>query len=500
MSSHAYRDFSDDAAALVGVRMIIWVMFVALVLAMSWGADLTSSTGFALVVLVAIPTAFLLRHVYRREHVPTFTLLVVFLAAYCPNMLKSMEQGFTFPLPASGDSVSLALLALVFFLIIATLAGQFTTLLLKRPAKSIEDLITAGRPEFGAIAIGITAAISTVSGFTSGLWSHYAETVQSESGGIRLELLYFPLLFGFSAAMGRSTLKEVIGEKIQTTRAAWMGCLWVGTIALLFIAQSRRMMLGALILSIVSAWLETTRVSVVRTSLVSAGLAFLGVVLLIGSYLWRLEGPTTNAVDQMKVISGRSVDLAAASQNFSDRLTYLWIDSTSIDHFDALEGRFDLWDSFSTTVIKATPGIVMPDKYLTDKVVCEMPYELLGMNTDLPCTPITEGLLFGGIPGLALTAAFFGLTLGIVTSMYRRGSFVMVTLAGVALSNCLQIECSAFPIIDALRLLLLTVSMSSVFAWTLRLMNRARTTTTIIQAHTRRHPRPVYPRAITYEK
>ncbi|HRI63057.1 MAG TPA: hypothetical protein PK156_02435 [Polyangium sp.] len=480
--------------------MIIWIMFVALVLIMSWGADMTSSAGFALVVLVAIPTAFLLRHVYRREHVPSFTMMMIFLGAYCPNMLKSIEQGFTFPLPASGDSVSLALLALVFFLIIAVLGGQFATLLFKRTAKSIEDLVTAGRPEFGAIAIGISAAISTVSGFSSGLWSHYAETVHTESGGIRLELLYFPLLFGFSAAMGRATLKEVIGEKLQTSRAAWMGCLWIGTIALLFIAQSRRMMLGSLILSVFSAWLETTKVSVVRTSFAAAGMAFLGSILLIGSYLWRLEGPTTNAVDHMKVISGRSVDLAAASQNFSERLTYLWIDATSIDHFDALEGRYDLWDSFSTSVIKATPGIVMPDKYLTEKVVCEMPYELLGITTDLPCTPITEGLLFGGIFGLAFTAAFFGITLGIITAMYRRGSFVMTTLAGVALSNCLQIECSAFPIIDATRLLLLTISLSAVFAWTLRLINRSRTNTTIIHAHTRRHPRAVYPRAITYEK
>lgn len=480
--------------------MIIWVMFVALVTLMSSGADMSSTSGFALVVLLAVPMALLLRHVYRREHVPTFTVLIVFFGAYCPNLLKSMEQGFTFPVPASGESVSLAFLALVFFLIIATLVGQLTSVLLQRPAKSIEDVVTAGRPEFGAIAIGITAAISTVSGFTSGLWSHYADTIQSESGGIRLELLYFPLLFGFSAAMGRSMLKEVIGEKFQASRATWMACLWIGTITLLFIAQSRRMMLGALILSVISAWLETTRISVVRTSFVAAGLAFLGVILLVGSYLWRLEGPTTNAVDQMKVISGRSVDLAAASQNFSDRLTYLWIDSASIDNYNILEGHYDLWDSFSTSVIKATPGIIMPDKYLTDKVVCEFCYELLGINTDLPCTPITEGILFGGIPGLATTAAFFGLTFGIATAMYRRGSFVMTTLAGVALSNCLQIECSAFPIIDASRLLLLTASMTSVFAWTLRLMNRMRTNNTIIQVHAHRHQRTVYPRAVTYEK
>jgi hypothetical protein len=480
--------------------MTLWVMFASVLTLMVWGGDMTSSSGFVLVTLLAGLIALLLRHVYRREHVPSFTTALVFIAAYCPSALKAVEQGFTFPLPASVDAVGIALAALVAFLSVAILVGQLTAGLFDRPIKSIERLVSAGRPEFGAIAIGMSTIVSTFSGFSAGLWSHYADTVQVESGGIRLELLYFPLLFGFSAAMGRATLKEVIGEKMHQTRAFLMASLWIGTIALLFIAQSRRMMLGALILAITSAWLDTTRISVVRTGFVSAGLAFLGGILVVGSYLWRQEAPTSNAVDQMRAISGRSVDIAAASQNFSERLTYLWIDATSIDHFDSLEGRFDLWDAFSTTVIKATPGILMPDKYATDKVVCERAYEALGMFNDLPCTPITEGLIFGGIFGLIITAACFGLSLGIVTALYRRGTFAMVTLSGVALSNCLLIECSSFPIVDSLRLLLLTISMTAAFAWALRLLNRLRTTNTVIQVNTRRHPRAVYHQAVISEK
>lgn len=481
--------------------MTLWVMFASILTLMVWGGDMTSSSGFVLVTLVAALLALLLRHVYRREHVPSFTTALVFFAAYCPNSLKSLETGFTYPLPASMDSVGLALAALVVFIGVAILVGQLTTGTFERPIKSIEYFVSAGRPEVGAVAIGLSAIVSTVSGFSAGLWSHYADSVKIESGGIRLELLYFPLLFGFSAAAGRATLKEVIGEKINTKRAFLMAAIWIGTITLLFIAQSRRMMLGALILSITSAWLETTRISVVRTSFASAGLAFLGGILVVGSYLWRQEAPTNNAMDQMQAISGRSVDIAAASENFSDRLTYLWIDSTSIDHFDSLEGRFDLWDSLSTTVIKATPGIIMPDKYLTDKVVCERAYEALGMAIDLPCTPITEGLIFGGIGGLIATAACFGLSLGIVTAFYRRGTFAMITLSGVALSNCLLIECSAFPIVDTVRVLTLTISMTAAFSWTLRLLNRLRANNTIIQVQSRnRHIRPVYPGAVTSEK
>lgn len=480
--------------------MILWAMFTAIFTLMAWGADGTSSMAFLFVMLLAAPLAGMLRHVYHREHVPLLTVAIVFIAAYCPNALGALEQGFTFPLPASADSVAMALLALVAFMGIAILMGRLSAVVFERPAKAIEYVATAGRPEIGAVAIGMSAAVSTISGFNAGLWSHYGDTVQMESGGIRLELLYFPLLFGFSAAMGRTTLKEAIGEKAQTTRALAMSAVWVTTVALLFIAQSRRMMLGALILSIASAWLDSTRISIVRTGFVTAGLAFLGGVLIVGSYLWRQEGPSGNAVEHLRVISGRSVDIAAASQNFSDRLTYLWIDSTSIDHLDALGGRYDLWDSFSTTVIKATPGIIMPDKYATDKVVCERAYESLGMLTDLPCTPITEGLLFGGISGFVIIAAVFGIHLGIVSALYRRGTFASITLSGVALSNCLLIECSAFPIVDSLRLVTLTVSMTAVFAWTLRIFNRMRVPSANIYVHTRRPQRAVLQRAATFDE
>jgi len=479
--------------------MLLWLMFASILALMTWGADMTSSSGFFLVMFLAGALALLMRHVSRREHVPSFTTLVVFVAAYCPNALKSIEQGFAFPLPASGEAVSLALIAFVSFLGISIGTAQLSARILDRPAKGVEYIVTAGRPEFGAVGMGVAAAISTMSGFGAGMWSHYAETVEIQSGGIRLELLYFPLLFGFSAAMGRATLKEVIGEKVQTARAAAMISLWIGTVLLLFIAQSRRMMLGALILAIASAWLDSTRVSILRTGLVAAALSFLGGILLIGSYLWRQEGPTGNAVEHMRVISGRSVDIAAASQSFSERLTYLWIDSTSIDHFDALEGRFDLWDAFSTTVIKATPGIIMPDKYLTGKIVCEDAYESLGMFIDLPCTPVTEGLLFGGIGGLVFTAASFGATLGIVTALYRRGTFACITLAGVAMSTLVLIECSAFPIVDSARLFLLTMSLATVFAWTARLLYRMRSTNTTVR-QTRRAPRAVYQRPATLEK
>ncbi len=480
--------------------MILWGMFAVIATLMTWGADGNTMTGLFLVVLIAGCLAGLMRHVYEREHVPTFTTIVVLIAAYCPRAWEALEQGFAFPLYASADSVALAMLSLICFLVVAIFVGKLTAGFFARPAAVVEHFVTAGRPGIGVVAMGISVGISAVAGFRAGMWSHYAEIIEIESGGIRLELLYFPMLFAFSAAIGRATLKEAITENSRTMRTLAMGAAWVFTIALLFIAQSRRMMLGALILAITSAWLESKKISLFRAGFVSAGLAGLGGLLLVGSYLWRQEAPADSAVDQLSTISNRSVDIDAASKNFSERLTYLWIDATSIENYDALQGRFDLWDSMSTTLIKATPGLIMPDKYLYEKVVCELAYEPLGISTDLPCTPTAEGLIFGGILGLVITATVYGIALGIVTALYRRGSFASVTLCGVALANCLLIECSAFPIVDSMRLLFLTAAMSGTFAWVLRLLNRVRTTNAIIQIRDDRRPLRHVRHAVTAQK
>lgn len=461
-------------ASGLGERMVLLCIFASFLAMMTWGADITSVTSLVHVMFLAAALALLFRHTSRREHVPSFTTVLVFIAAYCPSALKSIEQGFAVPLRASSEAVSLALLALVIFLVIAVGTGQVFADIFERPAKAVEYLVTAGRPELGALGFGAALAVAMIAAFRTGQWSNYAEIVTVQYGGIRVELLYYPLIFGFSAAIGRAALKEVIGEKIQASRAAVLSFLWAGTIVLLFTTQSRRMMLGALILSIAAAFFESKTISMFRAASVIAGLTLLEGILLVGSYLWRQQGPTGNAVDHILTISERSVDLEAAAHSFSQRLTYLWIDSVTIDHLGTLEGRFDLWDAFSSNVIKATPGLLMPEKYLTKEIVCEDVFDSLGIYIDLPCTPIAEGLLFGGIGGLVATAVFFGLTLGIVTALYRRGSFASIALAAVTMMPFLLIECSAFPIIDASRVSCLVLVLSALFAWPMRFLYEVR--------------------------
>ncbi len=449
--------------------MLLLVMFASLVLLMSWGADVTSASGVALILFLGASFAFLLRQTGRREHIPSLTILVVFIAAYCPSALKWIEQGFWRPLQASKDAVSLALLALLAFLAIAVGTARVVARIFERPAKAVEYIATAGRPELGAIGVSCAVAIAMIAAFRTGLWSHYAEMVKLQRGGIRLELLYYPFLFGFSAAIGRVALKEVIGEKINTFKATVWTSLWVGSIVFLFITQSRRMMVGALVLAIASATLESEHISKVRAGLAAVALLVLQGLLLVGSFLWRQQGPTKDAFEQILTISDRSVDFDAAAQSFSQRLTYLWIDSTSIDHFDVLSERYDLWDAFSSHIIKATPGLLLPDKYLTNKIVCEDVYESLGLHIDLPCTPITEGLLFGGIGGLVVTGAIFGFALGIITAIFRQGSFTSTAIAAITMMTLVLIECSAFPIIDASRSFAFILTMSASIAWLLRL-------------------------------
>ena len=61
-------------------------------------------------------------------------------------------------------------------------------------------------------------------------------------------------------------------------------------------------------------------------------------------------------------------------------------------------------------------------------------------------------------------------------------------------------ECSAFPIIDSLRSVFLTAAMSGTFAWTLRLLNRVRTTNAIIQVRDERRPLRHVRHAVSVQK
>lgn len=451
--------------------MINGVVFLGMVALMAWGGGGATVTGLLFVVVFAAAISLILGFVYRREHVPACTAIIVLIAAYFPRAWQALERGFSFPITASGDAVAWALLAIIVFMAIAVTVAHVVAPRLEFPAAITEYIATAGRPGVGAVGIGLLVLVSTIAGFRTGMWSHYGDVVKVEAGGVRMELLYFPLLFGFSAAIGRMALKELIGTKIDLQRAVPIGLMWTLTIVLLFIAQSRRAMLGALILTLVSAWLETSRISLIRTVVVTAGLGVLTIALVVGSYLWRHAGPATDAVEQLKVISDSSVNIEDLSQNLSDRLTYLWIDSASIEHYQVLQSQFDLLDVANTSVIRATPELLMPDKYATPKIVCEHAYETLGLRTDLPCTPTAEGIIFGGVPGLLITAFFFGISLGIVTALYRRGTFASLALGGAAMYHSVLIECSAFPIIDSLRMLVIATFVAGSVAWFLRMIH-----------------------------
>lgn len=452
--------------------MILWGIFVGVVVVMAWGGGSTMG-GLFLVAIFAGLTSLLLRYVYHRDHVPAFAAVLVLIAAYFPSAWQALDKGFVYPIFASDDAVALALFALIIFMGVALGVQRLSVKWFVRPAEGLEYVATAGRPGVGTVALGLLLLICTVAGFRTGLWSHYGSStaVKTQSGGVRMELLYLPLLFGFSVATGRAALKELISPRMNTKHAFTATIFWILTIAFLFIAQSRRAMLGALILTLASAWLDSPRISVVRTGFVATGLTGVGAILLVGSYLWRSARPTGNAVEQLQIISNSSVDieeLSQFSQSLADRLTYLWIDSASIEHYQALQNKFDLLDVANSVLIRATPELLMPDKYDTKKIVCEHAYEMLGLRTDLPCTPTAEGIIFGGVPGLFITAAFFGLALGIVTAIYRRGTFASLTLGCAAMYNCVLIECSAFPIIDSLRTLIITGAASGSLAWLLR--------------------------------
>mgnify|MGYP006921784708 FL=1 len=85
--------------------MIHGIVFIAMVALMSWGGGGATVTGLLFVVVFAAAISVVIGFVYRREHVPACTAIIVLIAAYFPRAWQALERGFIYPITASGEAV-----------------------------------------------------------------------------------------------------------------------------------------------------------------------------------------------------------------------------------------------------------------------------------------------------------------------------------------------------------------------------------------------------------
>ncbi len=242
---------------------------------------------------------------------------------------------------------------------------------------------------------------------------------------------------------------------------ALLGILFV----LLFMTQIRRFMLFAMVLAVVLLASEVPAIVRLLRSprqllVLSASFAVVGVIVVIGSAAWRASAQRfqTNSVtvrlsDTMSQLG--TVNEQATLRTDRQRLTYLWLDASTIQVAPQIAGSMSLDDMFSGTVISSIPGVLYPDKYKYPPVACESAFVRLGVLRDLPCTAQAEGFIADGMWGVAVVAIVWGIVLALATALFRRRTVLGQVLAIHLMVPLIGLETSAFPMVRSARLALL---------------------------------------------
>ncbi len=440
------------------------VFIVLLGLAFPWA----SFEGFG--VLVAVVVAALgtiaLNWALSRRLLLVAALGIQFLLVYVPGVGDGVVLGVTrVRLTASSESVLEAVAFLALFLTLLGLVAAATRAWLDRLARARERTPAEDRLLVRKAVIGVAALLlmTMVAAFLAGRWSYYhdrAEAGAQASGGIRLELFYesalfLAITFGLiGRAYSNRAPTEPTTQAARTTRFG----IAAGLVLLLFILQSRRVMLiCAAITGLV--WLAESRRTQAAARALRRRLALLAAMLLImivGSTAWRAGGDS-----ETPTLSGRFervfTDFGGSdiSQTIDDRLTYLWFDAISRDLEGVRNSPLNVGDLFLSSMARVVPRVVWSDKDSVPDMSCETAFAALGIESDLPCTPQTEGWLAGGLLGLFIAALGWGFTLGIAEVLVARGPGLAAVFGLLLFFPMPILENGIFTWVQSLRLALI---------------------------------------------
>src|SRR5690606_26512286 len=102
------------------------------------------------------------------------------------------------------------------------------------------------------------------------------------------------------------------------------------------------------------------------------------------------------------------------------RMTYLWMDSMTVEARDRGEITLDAAAALEATVLIALPSMFYQNKWQAEPVTCESSFAARGIDVDLPCTPTTEGYAAASFPGVLFTALLWGLFIALCDFLIRR--------------------------------------------------------------------------------
>lgn len=439
--------------------------FFGLVLASAWPSTLASWESFAFPAALALLGGGLLYAGILLRQPFVAMLGVLNASAYAPGLGDAVRDGMplaALQLMTRGDSVQAAIGMLVLFLVTAAAGSVLLVPSVARwlPRKSLE---TQRRRRSVWAGLGLLLAASFAISLATGTWSAYGaeHSLGSRDGMFRLEFFYDPALFGAFGLTTTRLSREYSLPPAQRGRTRWLWMFLSVVVLLQFTRQIRRMMLASIVYAVVAVIDELPLAQrLLRSpSRLLAGALLLATVMagvLVGSNVWRRSATefSTNSIGQRVAdLSGRISETSAEDLSQDrDRLTYLGLDAATIENQAQLSGAFSLDDLFLRTVIVNTPGMVLRSKYLYPMQTCETAFLRLGGDTDLPCTPQSEGYLAAGLVGVVVVALSWSLLLAFATALYRQGGSLALVGAMHLILPLTSLETSAFPIVSALRI------------------------------------------------
>ncbi len=435
-----------------------------MVSAFPWATFEVGAIG--LIIAWAALCALLLSLALSQRLILTMTVLTGFALAYSQRMGDALTEGLVTAGVGVGSEWVLSGLLMLAAFMATTLAASAS---LRRALDRFSVRRSSPPPGMlEALDVGVLAflAITAIAAWTTGAWSYWGDSRESvaASGGIRLELSYPAALIGI---VGHGVLTGGDSGLLRRwPRAGWV--IGAVVVVLLFILQSRRLMIGAGML-VAIGWLCSERLAraplrklASRIVLLVAGIG----VLALASFGWReLSGePQLGIRARMERALG-SLTSEEGLAAVEERLTYLWFDAVTQELVSEHGAGIDGFDLLESDLVRAVPRLIMPSKAQVPSISCESAFDGFGLPADLPCTPTAEGFLVAGVPGVLLAGLLWGLILGLGDLVIVRGPSLASVFAFTGLMPLLVLEGGLFGVIDALRSGFLGFAVTAIVAY-----------------------------------
>lgn len=457
-----------------------------------WTLSAAGAHQFALesvffVTIASIVVGALLARLIEKRLTCAGMLVTLLGVAYLPSSWDALASGFPrSPIRVSSLAVLVALAAW-FAQVLLTAGSAFfaarTRALSVFAGSCVRVIAPDGeRSRVFFHAFAALFIVVFVSALFTGRWTYYAggaSTVAThEAGGFHLGMLYPNALIAMVAIVSGELFNSTGNTGIR--RTGWIVvALSVG--ALLFVFQSRRLMIAGLLLVVLPVFRQN-RVRLGRPKgrivLLVVGAVLAASFLQYGSVLWRRAVSRSHVHSASQIVEEMLRDEATAEEaveNVRERLSYLWIDSVAMD--EAVRGGRDMLGEVAAgQAIRAIPGALFPDKYAFNAraLTCEDAMRGRSIPLDLACTPICEGAFFGGGPGVFIVLMAWAAVVGLAAAFESTQTLPGRAVAALLVSPLALIESAAFPAFAALRVTIIIIGLAVPGAWVLSMLRRLR--------------------------